>query len=152
MRDIVDADFTEFKPNEHLEALRQEHEGFLTQLEALAVMAIASNDWSQVRDLINDFKVYHHLDADCGVQRLDTGRSRGTTQVDFAKHTGIRAPIRETLEAFRSEGISNSELIECISNELHLLKLQDQQEFEASTKDLSRPGADSLPPTNKTID
>lgn len=30
-----DADFTEFKPDERLEAIRQEHEPFLTQLEAL---------------------------------------------------------------------------------------------------------------------
>jgi uncharacterized protein YqfB (UPF0267 family) len=48
----IDADFSESKPDEHLEAIRQEHEPFLTKLEALAVEAIASNDW-------NDF--YAHL-------------------------------------------------------------------------------------------
>jgi hypothetical protein len=37
---------------EPLEAIRQEHEGFLTQLEALAVEAIASSDWSEVYDHI----------------------------------------------------------------------------------------------------
>ncbi|MBW4549376.1 MAG: hypothetical protein KME25_33975 [Symplocastrum torsivum CPER-KK1] len=37
---------------EPLEAIRQEHESFLTQLEALAVEAIASNDWSEVQDHI----------------------------------------------------------------------------------------------------
>jgi hypothetical protein len=40
-------------PPEPLEAIRQEHEGFLTQLEALAVEAIATNDWSDVLDHIN---------------------------------------------------------------------------------------------------
>jgi hypothetical protein len=38
---------------EPLEAIRQEHESFLTQLEALAVEAIVSNDWSDVYDHIN---------------------------------------------------------------------------------------------------
>ena len=41
----IDADFSKSKPDEHLEAIRQEHESFLTQLEALAVIAIATNDW-----------------------------------------------------------------------------------------------------------
>ncbi len=49
----IDADFTEFKPDENLEAIRQEHEPFLTRLEALAVMALASGDWSEVYDHIN---------------------------------------------------------------------------------------------------
>ncbi len=30
-----------------LEAIRQEHEGFLSQLEALAVEAITINDWTK---------------------------------------------------------------------------------------------------------
>ncbi len=49
----IDADFSESKPNEHLEAIRQEHEPFLTKLEALAVQALASGDWSEVYDWIN---------------------------------------------------------------------------------------------------
>jgi hypothetical protein len=35
------------------EAIRQENEAFLTKLEALAVEAIASRDWSPVIDFIN---------------------------------------------------------------------------------------------------
>lgn len=65
--------------------------------------------------------------------------------IDFERHMQIRARIRETLEALRAEGITSSELIECMDNELHLLKLQDQREFEASTKSLSGSGADLLP-------
>lgn len=45
-------------PFDPLEEIRQEHEAWLTELEALAVVAIATGDWSQVRDLINDFKHY----------------------------------------------------------------------------------------------
>ena len=37
-----------------LEAIRQEHEPFLTQLEALAVNAIASGDWDTVYDFLNE--------------------------------------------------------------------------------------------------
>ncbi len=50
--------------NEDLEFIRQKHESFLTELEALAVQAIASGDWSQVRDLINDFKTYQDDQTD----------------------------------------------------------------------------------------
>ena len=39
-----------------LEAIRQEHESWLTELEGLAVQAIASQDWSPVLDLINSFQ------------------------------------------------------------------------------------------------
>lgn len=38
---------------EQMEAIRQEHEGFLTQLEALAVQAIAKGYWDEVYDYIN---------------------------------------------------------------------------------------------------
>ncbi|HEY9904712.1 MAG TPA: hypothetical protein V6D43_20130 [Candidatus Sericytochromatia bacterium] len=37
-----------------LEAIRQEHEVFLTELEALAVHAIASQDWSPVIEFIKN--------------------------------------------------------------------------------------------------
>jgi hypothetical protein len=49
----IDADFSESKPNEHLEAIRQQHEPFLTKLEALAVCAIAKGRWDEVYDFIN---------------------------------------------------------------------------------------------------
>jgi hypothetical protein len=35
-----------------LEAIRQQHEVFLTELEALAVQALASQDWSPVIEFI----------------------------------------------------------------------------------------------------
>jgi hypothetical protein len=38
---------------EEIEAIRQQHEPFLTQLEALAVKALASGDWSEVYDHVN---------------------------------------------------------------------------------------------------
>lgn len=44
--------------------------------------------------------------------------------------TAIRDRIRTTLRTLKAEGISQSELIECMGNELHLLKLQDQKESE----------------------
>ena len=61
--------------HDELEAIRQEHESFLTELEALAVIAIAFGDWSRVRDLINDFKDYHdeNAGAEPGASQLRDG-------------------------------------------------------------------------------
>jgi hypothetical protein len=49
----IDADFSGAIPDANLEAIRQEHEPFLTKLEALAVEAITKNDWTDVYDFIN---------------------------------------------------------------------------------------------------
>jgi len=39
-----------------LEAIRQEHEGFLSQLEALAVEAITINDWTKFYAYVVNFQ------------------------------------------------------------------------------------------------
>lgn len=41
-------------PYDPQEDIRQEHEPFLTQLEALAVNALASGDWDAVYDFLNE--------------------------------------------------------------------------------------------------
>jgi hypothetical protein len=64
-------------------------------------------------------------------------------QIDFQRHLQIRSRIRSTLEALKAEGITSSELIECVGNELHLLKLEDEREFNASADELDTPSADS---------
>jgi hypothetical protein len=48
-------------PPDPLEAIRQEHEGFLSQLEALAVEAIATNDWTNFYAHVVDFQNEHDL-------------------------------------------------------------------------------------------
>ncbi len=63
----IDADFTESKPDEHLEAIRQEHEPFLTMLEALAVLSIATNDWDAFYELLINFQSQNDLHGVCGV-------------------------------------------------------------------------------------
>ncbi len=63
----IDADFTEFKPDEHLEAIRQEHEPFLSKLEALAVQAIATNDWDDFYRHLIDFQSEHDLHGVAGI-------------------------------------------------------------------------------------
>ena len=49
-------------PPDPLEDIRQEHEGFLSELEGLAVEAIAINDWSafyaHVVDFQNEFDLH----------------------------------------------------------------------------------------------
>ncbi len=64
-------------------------------------------------------------------------------QIDVQRHTAIRDRIRSTLEALKTEGISTGELIECVGNELHLLKIQDEKQFKANADSLSRSGAGS---------
>jgi hypothetical protein len=54
----IDADFSESTPDANLEAIRQEHEPFLTRLEALAVCAIATNDWTPVLEHLNEIMAW----------------------------------------------------------------------------------------------
>ncbi len=63
----IDADLSESKPDEHLEAIRQEHEPFLTTLEALAVLSIATNDWDAFYQHLIEFQSEHDLHGVCGV-------------------------------------------------------------------------------------
>lgn len=51
--DDIDADEGESTPDAQLDAIRQQHEPFLTRLEALAVQAIAKGYWDDVYDFIN---------------------------------------------------------------------------------------------------
>ncbi len=43
--------------HEQVAEITQEHEDFLTQLEGLAIAAIASGDWSQFEQFVNDFRL-----------------------------------------------------------------------------------------------
>jgi hypothetical protein len=126
--------------NEDLEFIRQKHESFLSELEALAVQAIASGDWSKVRDLINDFKDYHD-DSDSiqleSVQRLDT---KDAITNDY---TAIRDRIRTTLDQLKAEGVTVGKLIEGMRNELTLLHVED----DASADSLTGSSADASQPT-----
>jgi hypothetical protein len=53
-----------------LEDIRQEHEGFLSQLEGLAVEAIASNDWTIFYAHVTSFQ----NDRDCEANTKDLTR------------------------------------------------------------------------------
>ena len=50
-----------------LEAIRQEHESWLGELEGLAVKAIASNDWDAFYAHIVDFQNEHDLHGETGI-------------------------------------------------------------------------------------
>ena len=82
------------------EAIRQEHESWLSELEGLAVEAIASNNWDAFYAHVVNFQNEHDLHGESGIA--------------IAKNLTVRfCPL------------------------------------EASTKDLSRPGAGSLPTTEQ---
>ena len=50
-----------------LEDIRQEHEGFLSQLEGLAVEAIAKNDWTDFYAHLINFQNEHDLHGESGI-------------------------------------------------------------------------------------
>lgn len=50
-----------------LEAIRQEHESWLTELEGLAVQAIAKNNWDAFYAHIVDFQNEHDLHGETGI-------------------------------------------------------------------------------------
>jgi hypothetical protein len=54
-------------PTDSLEEIRQEFEGFLTQLEALAVQAIATNDWDAFYQHLIEFQSEHDLHGITGI-------------------------------------------------------------------------------------
>jgi hypothetical protein len=64
-------------------------------------------------------------------------------QINYARHTAIRDRIRSTLDALKAEGISRSELIECLGNETHLLLIEDEKQFKTNADSLTGSGAGS---------
>ena len=54
-------------PVDPLEEIRQEHEVFLTQLEGLAVLAIATNDWGAFYAHLIEFQNEHDLHGETGI-------------------------------------------------------------------------------------
>jgi len=58
-------------PPDRLEDIRQEHEGFLSQLEGLAVEAIATNDWTNFYVHVTSFQ----NDWDCEASTKSLTRS-----------------------------------------------------------------------------
>jgi hypothetical protein len=60
--------------NEDLEAIRQEHESWLGELEGLAVEAIATNHWDAFYAHVVDFQNDHDLHGETGIaQNLTVG-------------------------------------------------------------------------------
>jgi len=55
------------EPTPDLEAIRQEHESWLGELEGLAVQAIASNDWDAFYAHVVDFQNEHDLHGETGI-------------------------------------------------------------------------------------
>ncbi len=54
-------------PLDPLEEIRQEYEGFLTELEALAVQALATNNWDAFYAHLIDFQNEHDLHGVTGI-------------------------------------------------------------------------------------
>lgn len=61
----------------------QLHEGFFSELESLAILAIASNDWTQLYDLIAGFQNQLTLEA------LETAIQNRKTNTDSSDSSGV---------------------------------------------------------------
>ncbi len=79
----IDADFSESKPDEHLEAVRQEHEPFLTRLEALAVRAIALGSWTPVLEHINAIMTWQDAELHEAQKRKASADEVDNPSADF---------------------------------------------------------------------
>ena len=55
------------EPTPDLEAIRQEHESFLAELEGIAVEAIASNNWDRFYSHVVDFQNQYDLHGESGI-------------------------------------------------------------------------------------
>jgi hypothetical protein len=49
--------------HEQAQEIAQEHESFLTELEGQAIASIASGDWTQFEQFVNDFRVSQDVQA-----------------------------------------------------------------------------------------
>ena len=59
------------EPTPDLEAVRQEHESWLAELEGLAVEAIATNDWTAFYAHVVDFQNEQDLHGESGFANID---------------------------------------------------------------------------------
>lgn len=115
----IDAEFSESTVPAHLEAIRQEHEPFLTKLEALAVLAIASGDWMSVYVHVEQFWRNRPSKEEL-VQRLNVGdkvRNPNTQTI-------LTVVFAETLPWGRMVEVKTSPDIDPVNREEHYMPEQ----------------------------
>ena len=122
--------------DERLEELKQHYETVLTLLESDFLGALLTGDWAEFDQLINDFRCPKTPTAEAAVDE------------SFQEHIETRSHFHELITQLKSQGVSVSELIEAIRNELTLLHLEDDRNAEANTDRLHSSGADFLTQTS----
>ncbi len=88
------------EPTPDLEAIRQEHESWLTELEGLAVEAIASNNWDAFYAHVVDFQNEHNLHGETGIviAQIPTVRICTFFQASTKSLSGSGADSSQTTE------------------------------------------------------
>ena len=129
--------FTSEPLDERLEELKQHYETVLTLLESDFLGALLTGDWTEFDQLINDFR---------GSKTPTTAEA--VVDESFREHIETRSHFHELITQLKSQGVSVSELIEAIRNELTLLHLEDDRNAEANTDRLHSSGADFLTQTS----
>src|SRR4028118_749354 len=117
--------------DDQLEELKQQYETVLTLLESGFLGALISGDWREFDQLINDFR---------GSKTPTT--TEAAVDESFQEHQETRSHFHQLITQLKSQGVSVSELIEAIRNELTLLHLEDDKNSEVNTDRLQTSGAD----------
>src|SRR4028118_2406326 len=119
-------------PLDHrLEELKSQYETILSLLESNFLGALLSGDWTEFDQLINDFR--------CPKTPTTTDAA---VDESFQEHIETRSHFHQLITQLKSQGVSVSELIEAIRNELTLLHLEDDKNSEVNTDRLQTSGAD----------
>jgi hypothetical protein len=88
----------------YLEEIRQENEGFLSELESLAVHALASGDWSQVINFINFEACMAQNNNDRQVAQLESEvNTLARLDAKLVKEFGDSGNVRKNLESKQAE-------------------------------------------------
>jgi len=117
--------------DDQLEELKQQYETILSLLESDFLGALLSGDWTEFDQLINDFRC----------------PKTSTTDESFQEHQETRSRFHQLITQLKTQGVSVSELIEAIRNELTLLHLEDDRNAKVSADELHSPSADFSQPT-----
>ena len=125
--------------DERLEELKQQYETVLTLLESDFLGALLTGDWTEFDQLINDFRCPKTPTTEVAVDE------------SFKEHIETRSRFHQLITQLKTQGVSVSELIEAIRNELTLLHLEDDRNAEANTDRLNSSGADFSTQTTYTI-
>jgi hypothetical protein len=77
------------------EAIRQEHQQFLTQLEAYAIKAISTGDWSPVLEHLNEIMAWQDGKLHEAQKQKVNAEEMDSPSVDLTQTTPIKRIVKD---------------------------------------------------------